>query len=333
MTVSCVLFWRQLIDECLPCLFKYGSPGSQADCWRDSSLTPIRPWILAARPKTLSAAIAPVLVGSAIAFAEGGFQLLLAFAALAVALLIQIGTNYHNDVLDFERGTDTEDRYGPIRVTQAGLLSPRQVRLGMYLAFGLAAFIGLYLAWVGGWILLIVGLLSILGALSYTAGPSPLAYNGLGDFFTMIFFGFVAVCGTVYLQIGNIPVFSWIASLGPGALITALLLVNNIRDREHDRRAGRRTIPVRFGKQVAMFEYATLLAIAFLVPVVSVLVGLTSHWALLALLTLPAGIRWFRFIKTHEGKDLNRALGGTADLVLHYGLLLSLGIILGALIP
>lgn len=299
---------------------------------RRLSLTSIHPWIMAARPKTLSAAVSPVLVGSAIAFAEGNFQLELALAALFVAVMIQIGTNYHNDVLDYERGADREGRLGPVRVTQAGLLSPKQVRTGMYLAFGLAALVGLYLAWVAGWVLIIIGLFSILGALSYTAGPSPLAYNGLGDIFTMIFFGFVAVCGTVYVQLAFVPASAWVAAVGPGALITALLLVNNIRDCENDRRAGRRTIPVRFGKRLALSEYAFLLVLAFLVPLVLLFLDLAHPWILLALLTIPAGVRWYRFIAVNEGMELNQALEGTARLVLHYGLLLSSGFVLGKLL-
>ena len=210
---------------------------------------------MAIRPRTLYAAIAPVLTGGAVAFAQGGFQLLPVLAALLVAILIQVGTNLYNDVADFERGVDTADRLGPVRVTQAGYLSPGQVKAGAYLAFGLAGLAGLSLVVAAGPLVLAIGLASILAGLAYTGGPFPLSAKGLGDPFVFIFFGFVAVGGTVYVQLGSVPMLGWLAGAMMGALITALLVVNNVRDHETDRAAGRRTIPARFGREVGWLEF------------------------------------------------------------------------------
>lgn len=287
-------------------------------------------WILASRPKTLTAAATPVLVGSAIAYVYGHFMLPEALAALLVAFSIQIGTNLHNDVSDYQRGTDRADRLGPLRVTQSGLLEPHQVRLGAYLCFSLAALAGLFLVLQGGVVVLAMGVFSILAALSYSAGPSPLSENGLADVFVLLFFGFVAVCGTVYVQMGRIPVEAWLASAAVGATITALLVVNNVRDIESDHLSGRRTIPVVFGRRAGIVEYQLLLAVAYFVPVLVYLLNLSTGWVLLPLLTLPLAVRWSRFLHKHEGRVLNRCLGGTAQLIFLHGYALALGFVLGA---
>jgi 1,4-dihydroxy-2-naphthoate octaprenyltransferase len=270
-----------------------------------------------------------VLVGSAIAYARGGFFAPAALAALFCALMIQIGTNFHNDVADFERGADDQDRLGPLRVTQAGLLTPRQVRWGVVAAFSAAAAGGVYLAVLAGWPVIFLGAAAFLAALAYTAGPSPLAYNGLADLFVLIFFGFVGVGGTVYVQLREIPVATWLAAASVGAAITALLVVNNIRDMPTDRRAGRRTFPVVFGRRAGVYEFAVLLGIALSGPVLLALFRLASPASALVLLMLPTTIRLVGFVARHHGRTLNRALGETARFVLVHALLLTLGIGLG----
>lgn len=284
--------------------------------------------LLAARPRTLPAAAAPVVVGCAIAYAAGTLHPLRASVTLLFALLIQVGTNYVNDVLDFERGTDNETRVGPLRATQSGLLSPRAVKLAAASAFALAAAVGLYLAAVAGWQLVVIGVASIVAGIAYTGGPSPLAYNGLGDIFVMAFFGFVAVCGTVFVQLGHVPALAWAAAVPVGALATAILVVNNVRDIETDRAAGRRTVPVRFGRGVGIAEYVLLLGVAFVVPVVLVAAGLAGPFALLPLVTAPLGVRLARTLARTTGPPLNRTLASTAQLLLLYSVLLSAGVML-----
>jgi 1,4-dihydroxy-2-naphthoate octaprenyltransferase len=285
-------------------------------------------WLLAARPKTLPAAAAPVIVGSAVAYSEAVFRFWPALAALLGALLIQIGTNFANDVFDFKRGADTSERLGPLRVTQAGLLSPQQVMVGMWLTFGLAALIGLYLVWVGGWPIIIIGLFSILSGIAYTGGPFPLGYNGLGDFFVFIFFGLVAVCGTYYVQAGTVsPLAIW-AAIPVGALATAILVVNNLRDIETDRAAGKKTLAVRFGARGAQVEYLLLLGLAYSVPLLIWLLGYSTPWVLLTWLSLPLLKPLINQVLHERGRPLNLALAGTARLELIYSFLFSVGLLL-----
>ena len=293
----------------------------------------LSPWILASRPKTLSAAVAPVMVGTALAIAVRSFHLGAAFAALLTAIFIQIGTNIYNDVADFERGTDTGERLGPLRVTQSGLLPPRQVRTGAFIAFGLAGLCGLYLIAVAGWPVIVIGAFSILAGFAYTAGPYPLAYNGFGDFFVLIFFGFVAVCGTAYVQIGFVPTAAWPAALGVGSTITALLVVNTVRDIETDRAAGRRSIPVVYGRKAGVTEYGVLLGIAYAIPLIMIAFDVGTWFVLLPCLTMPTALRLYRYIVKNEGRALNRALSSTAKLVFVYSSLLAVGIILSSLNP
>lgn len=287
-------------------------------------------WILAIRPRTLPAAVAPVLVGSACAHAVDGFRAGPALAALAGALLLQIGANLANDVLDFERGADTHERVGPTRVVQAGLLEPSAVRVATGAVFAAALAVGVYLTAVAGWPVVAIGLASILAAVAYTGGPYPLGYNGLGDLAVMVFFGFVAVCGTVWVQALEVPAIAWWASVPVGALITAILVVNNLRDIETDRAAGKRTLAVRLGRGGAIAEYAILLAAAFAVPVGLVAVGRLDAWGLLPLLVLPVAIPLTRRAIRLRGRALNAVLAGTARLVFLHGALLAAGIALGA---
>jgi 1,4-dihydroxy-2-naphthoate octaprenyltransferase len=289
-----------------------------------------RAWLLAIRPKTLAASVTPVIVGSAVAAAGGGFRPGAAVAALFGAVMIQVGTNLTNDLFDYQRGADTPERLGPLRMTQAGLLTPRQVRAGMLAAFGLAALAGLYLTAVAGWPVILMGLASIAAGVAYTAGPFPLAYKGLGDLFVMVFFGFVAVCGTAYVASGAVGPPAWAAALGVGSLITAILVVNNVRDLETDRRAGKRTLPVILGRSAGVGEFVLLLVVAYAAPLGMVLAGPASPWALLAWLTLPLGVALARTLgTTSDGPTLNRALAGTARLTLLYGILLAVGMIAG----
>jgi 1,4-dihydroxy-2-naphthoate octaprenyltransferase len=286
---------------------------------------------MAVRPRTLYAAIAPVLAGGAVAFAQGGFKPLPALAALLVAILIQVGTNLYNDVADFERGVDTTDRLGPVRVTQAGYLSPGQVKAGAYFSFALAGLAGLSLVFAAGPLVLVIGLASILAGLAYTGGPFPLSANGLGDPFVFIFFGFVAVGGTVFVQLGSVPPLGWLAGAMLGALITALLVVNNVRDLETDRAAGRRTIPARFGREVGWIEFGLLVALAYVLPVIAVTGIRETTWVMLTWVTLPHALRLVRDLRAQRGAALNRVLGATARLALCQAGLFSLGLMLGTL--
>jgi 1,4-dihydroxy-2-naphthoate octaprenyltransferase len=288
-----------------------------------------RAWGLAIRPKTLPAALAPVLVGTAVAVDAGGFRAGPALAAGIGALLLQIGSNLANDVHDFERGADREDRLGPLRVTQAGLLAPADVRAGMVLTFGLASLVGLYLAAVGGWPVVAIGLASIAAAVAYTAGPFPLGYNGLGDLFVMLFFGFVAVGGTVWVQMRALPAATWPSALAVGALVTAILVVNNVRDVEQDRASGKHTLPVRFGREWGVREYAGLLVLAYLVPAGMALGGLAAPTVLVVLVTLPLASRLSRSLARDRGRALNRTLAGTARLALLWSVLFAAGLALG----
>ncbi len=286
-------------------------------------------WMLATRPKTLPAAAAPVVVGTAAAFADGKFSIGPALAALLGALLLQIGSNLANDVFDYKKGADTSARLGPTRVTQAGFLSPGQVLTGMWLTFGLAAVIGLYLIWVGGWPIIAIGVLSIAAAIAYTGGPFPLGYHGLGDVFVFIFFGLAAVCGTYYVQAGTVSRLAWLAAVPVGGLIVNILVVNNLRDIESDRAAGKRTLAVRLGARGAQIEYLLWLAVAYAVPPALWLFGLTSGWMLLTWLSLPAALPPTRLILQQQGRVLNQALAGSARFALIYSLLFSAGLLFG----
>ena len=286
-------------------------------------------WLLAARPKTLPAAAAPVVVGAAAAFGDGAFRWGPALAALAGALLLQIGSNLANDVFDYKKGADAPDRLGPLRVTQAGLLTPGQVLAGMWATFGLAALIGLYLVWVGGWPIVVMGLAAIISAIAYTGGPFPLGYHGLGDLFVFIFFGLVAVTGTYYVQAGAISSLAVWAAAPVGLLVVNILVVNNLRDIDTDRAAGKKTLAVRLGAGGARAEYMLLLALAYAAPPLMWLVGVSSGWVLLAWLSMPAAAAPVRLVLRQTGRALNQALAGSARLALVYALLLAAGLILG----
>ena len=288
----------------------------------------VRAWVLAARPATLTAAFAPVAVGTACAFNVGAFRWDAALAALTGAFLIQIATNFANDMYDFQKGADTEERLGPVRAAQAGLLTVPDLRRGIIVTFALALGVGVYLTWVAGPAVVVIGLSSIAAGLAYTGGPFPLAYNGLGDVFVMAFFGFVAVCGTAFVQALYVPDMAWLAAIPIGALATAILAVNNVRDFEGDARAGKRTLVVRFGRQGGVREYVFLLCLAYATPIVMFLLGWTPAWVFLPLVTIPWGARLARSVSRDRGVVLNETLAGTAKLLSVYGILFAIGIVL-----
>ena len=286
----------------------------------------VKAWILASRPPTLAAALVPVAVGAAVASSLDGLRWLPTLGALWGAIWIQIGTNFANDVFDFEKGADTGERLGPTRAVQAGLLSPAAMRRGMVVAFALAVVAGVYLTIVAGWPIVAIGVLSVASGIAYTGGPYPLGYNGLGDVFVMIFFGFVAVGGTVWVNMLNLPTIAWWAAVPPGALATAILVVNNVRDRETDVEAGKRTLAVRFGRRAVIIEYVLLLIAAFAVPVW--LAVTTGPWCLLPMVTLPWAIKLLRDLTRLEGRALNPVLVSTAKLLIVHGLLFAAGLAL-----
>jgi 1,4-dihydroxy-2-naphthoate octaprenyltransferase len=291
---------------------------------------PMRIWLMAARPRTLPAAVAPVLVGTALAVAEtddlhvGGF-----IGALLGAVFIQVGTNLSNDYSDARRGADTEDRLGPVRVTAGGLVPPRQVLLATYVSFGLAVACGIYLVSVAGPVLLLIGAASILAGVLYTGGPRPYGYEGLGELFVFLFFGVVAVTGTYYVQAEEVSWEALVLAVPVGLLAAAILVVNNVRDLETDRRAGKRTLAVRLGRSRARTLYAAMVGLAFLTAPLPWALGSLSAWLLLPLLAAPVGLRLVRTVREHaDGPTLNAALAGTGMLQLAFCVLLSIGLLL-----
>jgi 1,4-dihydroxy-2-naphthoate octaprenyltransferase len=289
----------------------------------------ISAWLLATRPRTLPAAIAPVMLGTAMAIADKCFAWLAVAAAFSVALLLQIGVNLANDYFDYLKGIDTEERLGPLRAAQSGLIPPKQLRGGIVLIFILSLIPGFYLLAVGGWPVLFIGLACIGAALAYSGGPFPLASHGLGDIFVFIFFGLVAVCGTYYVQALRLTPMVWLMGTIEGLLITAILVVNNLRDIETDRQSGKRTLAVILGNRASKLEYLLLLVIAYAIPIILWLSGHGSAWLILPLFSLPLAVSQMRFIwKSAGGSMLNQALANTAQLALVYSLLLSAGLIL-----
>lgn len=288
----------------------------------------LRGWYLAARPNTLPAAVVPVLVGGALAITERHFHPLVLLATLAASLLIQIGTNFANDYFDFQKGADTAERLGPSRVTQSGVFTPRQVAAATALTFGLAFLIGLYLVAVGGMPILAIGVLSVLAGVAYTGGPYPLGYHGLGDLFVFLFFGVLAVCGTYFLQVGSLSLTALVASVPIGLLCTNILVVNNLRDIETDRAAGKGTLAVRIGREATRRQYALFLLISYTIPLTLWQVG--AIWGLtfwLPLLTVPRAVRLALFVGTQQGRRLNQALKETAQLHLQFGILFALSLL------
>jgi 1,4-dihydroxy-2-naphthoate octaprenyltransferase len=284
---------------------------------------------MAARPRTLPAAVAPVLVGTALAGQAGVFHPLTFIATLVGAIFIQVGTNLSNDYSDARRGADTEDRLGPVRVTAGGLVPPRQVLRATWVSFGVAVLVGIYLVAVAGWELLLVGGASILAGVLYTGGPRPYGYEGLGELFVFAFFGIVAVTGSYFVQAKSLPWEAFVLAVPVGLLAASILMVNNIRDLETDRRAGKRTLAVRLGRRRARRLYALMVYFAFLLAPLPWLLGSLSAWLLLPWLALPLAVPLVRTVANRtDGPTLNAALARTGMLQLVFCLLLSAGILL-----
>ena len=286
-------------------------------------------WILACRMKTLPAAIVPVVLGTALAWRENRVDWVAALICLMFALLVQVGTNFANDYYDFIKGADTPNRVGPTRAVAAGLIAPATMFRAMCGVFAFAFASGLILIVYGGPILLVVGVLSIVCAVAYTGGPYPLAYNGLGDVFVVLFFGLIAVAFTFFVQAGYFSGQSFIVGFGCGVLINNILVVNNYRDYYQDRQAGKRTLVVRLGRPVARLQYfLSSLAACLLVPGILWLTGF-QPWILLPVLMIPIGIRFTRkMLPTASGNELNQLLAQSAKCVVVYGSLMALGIAL-----
>jgi 1,4-dihydroxy-2-naphthoate octaprenyltransferase len=268
-----------------------------------------------------------VITGIALAIRDGYFNPATALATLLVALLLQIGSNLANDVYDYERGADAGERHGPMRVTQAGLFPPQHVKVGMWLVFGVSAILGLYLATLAGWPLILVGIAAILSAIGYTGGPFPLGYVGLGDLLVFLFFGVAAVAGSYYIQAGVISAQAWWMSLPIGWLIVDILVVNNLRDISADRKVGKRTVAVRLGERGTRIQYLLLLIAAYLLLPMLAGTGLLPWTSLLAWISLPFAWHAVNTVMTAKGAALNTALAGTGQVVLIY----SLGFLVGML--
>jgi len=290
--------------------------------------TKLNSWIIAGRPKTLLAALVPVMVGSAVAFNENKLVIIYSIVALMCSILIQVGTNYANDLYDFINGADNEKRKGPRRVLASGLISVKEMRLGIIFTFGLAFLLGLYLVYEGGIVILVIGVLSILAGLAYTAGPFPLAYNGLGDIFVFMFFGIVGTVGTYYLHTRELNLVSFVASVPVGALITNILVVNNYRDIEEDKAAGKYTLAVKFGKTFSRYQFISLTIISFLVPAVLYIFFNYSILIFLPYLTFPAAYKIIVMLYKLNGMELNKTLELTARLSALFGILFSIGLAL-----
>jgi 1,4-dihydroxy-2-naphthoate octaprenyltransferase len=283
---------------------------------------------MAARPRTLPAAVAPVLVGTCLAATEGTFKPLTFLAALIGALFIQIGTNLSNDYSDARRGADTEDRLGPVRVTAGGLVPPRQVLVATWVAFGVAVLAGTYLIATAGWELLLVGAASILAGVLYTGGPRPYGYEGLGEVFVFLFFGVVAVAGSYYAQVERLAWEAFVLAVPVGLIAAGILVVNNTRDLETDRRAGKRTLAVRLGRERSRVLFAAMLVVAFLVAPLPWVLGALSAWLLLSWLSAPLAVAVARTVRTRtDGPSLNAALARTGLLQLVFCALLSAGLL------
>ncbi len=288
----------------------------------------IESWLLASRPRTLLAAVVPVMVGSALAISHNKFTLILSLIALLCSILIQVGTNFTNDLYDYLKGTDKEDRICPRRVLVSGLISTTEMKMGIVTVFGLAFLLGLYLVYAAGIVILIIGIISILAGLAYTAGPYPLAYNGLGDVFVFAFFGIVGTTGTYYLHLHEFSLLSFLIAVPVGTLITNILVVNNYRDIEEDREADKYTLAVKLGKKFTRFQFVNSIAISYLILFIIYFNYDFTYWIFLPLISLPIAVILIKRLQTLEGEGLNKTLELSAKYAALFGLLFSLGLIL-----
>ncbi len=292
-------------------------------------MSKIRIWLSATRPKTLWAAIGPVVMGLAIAFDDGFFHWPSAVAVLVAAVLIQIGTNFANDYFDFVKGADTSERQGPTRATQAGLVRPESMKIAYVAVFSLALLIGVYIAWRGGWPIIVIGSISILLGVLYTATPFALSYTGFADLFVLVFFGPVAVGGTYYVQSLTVNPLAVIAGFAPGLISTAILTVNNLRDVEQDRKAEKRTLAVRFGKRFAKTEYLLTITVAGIIPVTLVYLTAAHFFSLAALISFLMIYPAVKVVLSDaQGIVLNEVLADTGKFLLAFSLLFSIGWVL-----
>lgn len=296
---------------------------------------PLAAWLLAARPKTLPIAFAPVALGASVAWYERGvLHVPAAIAALLGALFLQIGTNFANDLFDAKKGADDEQRIGPQRAVQSGLISARAMAIGTAVAFAAAVLAGLFLVWHAGIAIVVIGVASVLSGIAYTGGPYPLGYNGLGDLFVFVFFGLVAVVGTTFVTANLVSPAGLLAGAVAGALATAVLVVNNVRDAEGDRRVGKRTLVARFGRRFGEREYLGLVLTAALAILALPALRLAPWHVLIALVPIPLGLRlWRTLVVSRDGPTLNDALASTAKLMLATSLLLAAGFVAGASAP
>jgi 1,4-dihydroxy-2-naphthoate octaprenyltransferase len=283
-------------------------------------------WIDAARPRTLWAAIAPVIIGTAMAYSDGKIHVIAGVISLLVATLIQIGTNLANDYFDFVHGVDTKDRLGPVRATEAGLISPNVMKRTFIIVFLLAFLLGLYLVFRAGWPIFIIGMLSILFGILYTSGPYPLGYHGFGDVFVLVFFGPVAVGGTYYVQALDITLPVLIAGISPGLISMALLTVNNLRDIKTDKQAGKKTLAVRFGELFTRMEYLIAILIACFVPLILIFIDSEHPYSLAAISVFLFALPSIKAVFFNEiDSELNKVLARTGKILLLYSLIFSLG--------
>jgi len=288
----------------------------------------MNPWVLAARPATLPAGVAAVVVGSALAGADGVFRWDALLVTLFAAIAIQIGVNYANDLADAQKGADTATRIGPTRAVAAGLLTPGQMKRGIVTMFGLAAVAGCYLVWLAGWVILAIGIVSIIAALGYTNGPVPYGYYGLGEVFVFVFFGLVATAGTRYVYDRTAPADAWLSGVSMGLLAAAILVANNVRDIETDQIAGKRTLAVILGRQSARWLYTAMVIVAYAVIAIAVAAGVLPSWAMLTFVSIPLAVQPVRTIFTQtEGPPLIGVLKATARLQLVFAALLALGVL------
>lgn len=309
-------------------------------------MSPFRVWLLASRPATLGAAVVPVIVGGGLALGEDGeaasvrvlaerdiggvFRLDVFVVTLIAAVAIQIAANLANDASDARRGADTEDRIGPPRVVAEGMLSPRQVWTGVWILFVVAAACGIYLAAVAGWVIIAIGVVSIAATLGYVGGPRPYGYMGLGELFVFVFFGVVATVGSRFVHDSTAPQAAWLLAIPVGFLVTAILVVNNIRDIETDRKAGKRTLAVILGRGRTRLLYDTLVYGAFVVIAIFAALGTTPRWTALALVMAPLAVPLSRIVRSStEGPPLIAALTGTGRLHLLVGVLVGFGSAIG----
>ncbi len=285
-------------------------------------------WLLASRPKTLLAAVVPVMVGSALAISQNHFTFFYSFVALLCSGLIQIGTNFTNDLYDHLKGADNKNRKGPERVLNSGLITPVQMKVAITVVFGLAFLLGLYLVYSVDAVILVIGVLSIIAGLAYTAGPYPLAYNGLGDIFVFVFFGVIGTMGTYYLHMQEFTLLSFLISLPVGALITNILVINNYRDIDEDREANKNTLVVMLGQRFARFQIIFSIILSYIILIILYTQYNFNFWIFLPLSTVPIAYIQIKMLYTFKGTQLNKTLELSAKYAALFGLLFSIGIIL-----